>query len=91
MNSFTLALVSSLLLATLVVTASDKISESSIGRSGGDSAAQVRECSDYDDCDEQRCCKHETIDVDAISVYCTPKPDDGGPCNSGSENAGQSK
>uniref|UniRef100_A0A090XE90 Putative secreted protein n=1 Tax=Ixodes ricinus TaxID=34613 RepID=A0A090XE90_IXORI len=90
MNSFTLAFVSSLLLAALVITASDKISESNVEGSGGESAAQVGDCSNRDDCNEQNCCKHEEVEGDMVTVSCSPKPKDGASCNSGTEDVGQS-
>uniref|UniRef100_A0A0K8R4Y7 Putative ixodegrin protein n=1 Tax=Ixodes ricinus TaxID=34613 RepID=A0A0K8R4Y7_IXORI len=91
MNTFTLALVSSLLLATLVITASDKIGESHVEGSGGESAAQLEDCSDRDDCDEEKCCKSTKVEGDMITVSCSPKPEGGASCNSETEYIGQSK
>uniref|UniRef100_A0A090X814 Putative secreted protein n=1 Tax=Ixodes ricinus TaxID=34613 RepID=A0A090X814_IXORI len=90
MNSFTLALVSSLLLAMLITTASDKISEPNVEGSGGQSTTRVGECSNPDDCDDRKCCKHDTVEVDMVTVSCSPKPEDGTPCSSKTEYVGPS-
>uniref|UniRef100_A0A6B0U5S8 Putative salivary secreted peptide n=1 Tax=Ixodes ricinus TaxID=34613 RepID=A0A6B0U5S8_IXORI len=91
MNAFIAALVSCLLLTTLVITVSSKIGESHVERSGGETAAQLEECSDRDDCDEGKCCKNTKVEGDMITVSCSPKPEGGASCNSETEYIGQSK
>uniref|UniRef100_A0A090X866 Putative salivary secreted peptide n=1 Tax=Ixodes ricinus TaxID=34613 RepID=A0A090X866_IXORI len=84
MNPFSLALVSSLLLATLVITASGQNSEPTADESGDE--VQDAECSDPDNCDNQKCCKHDIVeDADMVRVSCAPKPKDGTRCDSRTE------
>uniref|UniRef100_A0A0K8R5R1 Putative ixodegrin protein n=1 Tax=Ixodes ricinus TaxID=34613 RepID=A0A0K8R5R1_IXORI len=80
MNTFTLALVFSLLLAMLVITASDGIYQATNMESRQESTVQDGECSNRDSCNPPNCCQNETREGDMITVSCYPNPHPENPC-----------
>uniref|UniRef100_A0A090XEC0 Putative salivary secreted peptide n=1 Tax=Ixodes ricinus TaxID=34613 RepID=A0A090XEC0_IXORI len=80
MNPFTLAVVSSLLLTTLVITASDEMYQATNKESKQESTAQDEECSNRDNCNPPKCCQNETREGDMITVSCYPNPNPQKPC-----------
>uniref|UniRef100_A0A147BRN7 Putative secreted salivary protein n=1 Tax=Ixodes ricinus TaxID=34613 RepID=A0A147BRN7_IXORI len=80
MNTFTVALVSTLLLVTLGITVSAEIDQATNMESRQESAVQDRECSNRDNCNPPKCCQNQTREGDMITVSCYPNPNPEKPC-----------
>uniref|UniRef100_V5IHR5 Putative secreted protein n=1 Tax=Ixodes ricinus TaxID=34613 RepID=V5IHR5_IXORI len=84
MNTFTVSLVLSLVLMTVVITASAEDQETELGNNESDPKSTTEDavCSSASNCDTGRCCLLTTVQGDMAIGSCLPKPKVGEKCNS---------
>uniref|UniRef100_A0A0K8RJD0 Putative ixodegrin protein n=1 Tax=Ixodes ricinus TaxID=34613 RepID=A0A0K8RJD0_IXORI len=87
MNAFIAALVSCLLLTTLVNTVSSQKAEPADNEAEPGSTSEAADCSSERNCDDQKCCLLTTVDGDMAMATCRPRPKGGESCDSTGANS----